>query len=188
VVDHVKKDRETRGRWATGTGQKLAKVDVQYALEQDHDAPFGQGLKGRIAVWLYKDKPGSLRRSAKNRYFGRLYLDNASDESRVDYWIEPPRDEDAVDLNAERLMALFEDENTINSRNERACDGAWMTLADIRQADGMDELDGADRTNYDQTNRRLLKKLAGGAHPRLNADVRNGVTARWQLAPIVGAA
>lgn len=60
VVDHVVKDAESRGRWATGSQHKLSGLDgVAYALESVH--PGGRGLTGRSRLFVSKDRHGQVR-------------------------------------------------------------------------------------------------------------------------------
>lgn len=59
-VDHVTKDKETRGRWATGSQRKLsALTGVGYMV--DTLEPFGRGLVGRFRLTVGKDRPGYVR-------------------------------------------------------------------------------------------------------------------------------
>ena len=59
VIDHVTKDRESRGRYAIGGQHKLAGVDVAYSLHVIH--PFGRGREGLVRVKVEKDRPGHVR-------------------------------------------------------------------------------------------------------------------------------
>jgi AAA domain-containing protein len=56
VIDHVVKDKEKRGQWPSGTGQKLAKAHVHYGFNLYK--PFGICMTGRAYIRLLKDKPG----------------------------------------------------------------------------------------------------------------------------------
>jgi hypothetical protein len=58
-LDHVTKDRETRGRYAIGAQHKLAAVDVAYTLEAVE--PFGRGREGLSRLTVKKDRPGHVR-------------------------------------------------------------------------------------------------------------------------------
>ncbi len=60
VLDHVVKDAENRGRWATGSQHKLSGLDgVAYSLETVH--PAGRGLTGRSRLFVSKDRHGQVR-------------------------------------------------------------------------------------------------------------------------------
>lgn len=60
VIDHVVKNREARGAWATGSQAKKAETDVMFMLELEE--PFGIGMSGRSALKVAKDRHGQLRR------------------------------------------------------------------------------------------------------------------------------
>jgi hypothetical protein len=63
TLDHVTKDRESRGRYAIGGVHKLNGLNgAQYILE--NRTPFGIGLTGRTTVRVAKDRPGQLRKHA----------------------------------------------------------------------------------------------------------------------------
>jgi AAA domain-containing protein len=55
-VDHVAKDRESRGRFAIGAQAKLAAVDVAYSLRVVK--PFGRGREGLVTIKVEKDRAG----------------------------------------------------------------------------------------------------------------------------------
>lgn len=62
-LDHVTKDRDTRGRYAIGGVHKLNGVNGA-ALLLENRVPFGIGNIGRSSVLIAKDRPGQLRRHA----------------------------------------------------------------------------------------------------------------------------
>jgi hypothetical protein len=57
-IDHVIKDKEARGRWATGSQRKLGGVDVGLSVEMMQ--PFGRGKTGRAKIVNRKDRFGGL--------------------------------------------------------------------------------------------------------------------------------
>lgn len=63
IIDHVNKDRESRGRWATGGQHKMAAVDGG-AFSIEAKVPFGRGKRGVSTMVVRKDRPGWLRQSA----------------------------------------------------------------------------------------------------------------------------
>jgi hypothetical protein len=74
LVDHVSKDKEHRGDWAVGAGQKKARVDGAM-LAFDLVQPFGRGKTGVISILLFKDRPGYLRgRTVNGKEIARLEL------------------------------------------------------------------------------------------------------------------
>lgn len=64
LIDHVTKDRETRGRFAIGAQHKLAGVDVAYSIRVTET--FGRGVDGRAEIRVGKDRPGHVRQYAKD--------------------------------------------------------------------------------------------------------------------------
>jgi hypothetical protein len=65
LLDHVGRDRETRGRGAIGAQHKLAGVDVAYSM--DIVTPFGRGLEGLSRLTVTKDRPGFIRAASTHR-------------------------------------------------------------------------------------------------------------------------
>lgn len=98
LLDHVVKNQDSRGRWATGSQHKLSGLNgAAYVLESI--TPFGVGMKGRTRVWVSKDRPGQVRRHAVAtkaappplRWLGDMVID--SQETGVLTHLYPPRDE-----------------------------------------------------------------------------------------------
>lgn len=59
MLDHVSKDPEQRGRWARGSGAKLAVVDgVSFQLKVR--VPFSRHRPGRVDLVIAKDRPGGV--------------------------------------------------------------------------------------------------------------------------------
>lgn len=60
MIDHVAKDKESRGRHAIGAAHKLAGLDgAAYTLEVTE--PFGVGRSGTSRITCTKDRPGHIR-------------------------------------------------------------------------------------------------------------------------------
>ena len=60
AIDHVVKDKEGRGRWATGSQHKLAGIDgAQYLVETRK--PWAPGRSGVARITIVKDRPGRVR-------------------------------------------------------------------------------------------------------------------------------
>lgn len=79
-LDHVTKDRETRGRYAIGAQHKLAAVDVAYTLEAVE--PFGRGREGMSRLTVKKDRPGHVRQhSNETQHVAELRLTSLEDGS-----------------------------------------------------------------------------------------------------------
>ncbi len=73
VLDHVIKDTEGRGRWATGSQHKLAGLDgVAYTLEGVQAG--GVGMTGRSRLYLSKDRHGQVEPHAVPSTAGKRWL------------------------------------------------------------------------------------------------------------------
>lgn len=60
MIDHVTKDKESRGRYGIGAQHKLAGIDgAAYYLEVSE--PFGVGRSGASRITCTKDRPGHIR-------------------------------------------------------------------------------------------------------------------------------
>jgi len=66
LIDHVAKNKETRGTWAIGAQQKRAMIRGASYLIENH-RPFGRGLEGAAKVILAKDTPGAIRERLAGR-------------------------------------------------------------------------------------------------------------------------
>lgn len=65
LIDHVVKDAEKQGRYARGSGAKLAGIDgAVYRLEQVR--PFARGRDGMAKLVVAKDRHGWIRKAAHN--------------------------------------------------------------------------------------------------------------------------
>lgn len=96
VLDHVTKDRETRGKYALGGVHKL-NVLTGAAFILENRTPFAIGITGRSAIYIAKDRSGQLRRHAQKvdqrDWFGDLVvapLDEQAAPDQVEAYIEPP--------------------------------------------------------------------------------------------------
>ncbi len=98
VLDHVTKDTETRGRWATGSGHKLAGLDgVAYLLEAV--APAGLGLTGRSRLYEVKDRHGQVRQhvsvtTSGRRWAGDLVVASLEEGRYVEVVVHPPAEQE----------------------------------------------------------------------------------------------
>jgi hypothetical protein len=63
IIDHVVKDKDTQGRYARGSGAKLAGIDGG-AFKLEVVKPFGRGLAGLARITVTKDRHGWVRRIA----------------------------------------------------------------------------------------------------------------------------
>ena len=79
AIDHVVKDRESRGRWATGSQHKLAGVDgASYLVEVRK--PWAPGRSGLARLVVVKDRPGAVRAALEDlRTVGDMVVDSWPD-------------------------------------------------------------------------------------------------------------
>jgi len=92
VLDHVVKDTESRGRWATGSQHKLAGLDgVAFTLEAV--TPGGKGMRGRSRLYVSKDRHGEVRPhtvpvAGNKQWLGDLIVDSTG--AFADVVLHPP--------------------------------------------------------------------------------------------------
>lgn len=63
ILDHVKKDRESRGRWSRGSGAKLGAIDGS-AFEAITVSGFSRHKAGRVDLKVAKDRHGTFELGA----------------------------------------------------------------------------------------------------------------------------
>jgi hypothetical protein len=83
VVDHVTKDRETRGRWPIGAQRKLGGADVGILVEPV--SAFSRGGSGLARLRVQKDRHGALARP----YAAELELTSDPDTGAISWAIRP---------------------------------------------------------------------------------------------------
>lgn len=88
LIDHVVKDRESRGRYAIGGQHKLAGIDVAYGLEVVE--PFGRGRDGLVKVTVHKDRPGHVRTHAEGGQIAVMRLSSDAGTGAVAVELDPP--------------------------------------------------------------------------------------------------
>lgn len=86
-VDHVVKDKDSRGRYSIGAQHKLAGVYVLYTVEIVE--PFGRGCTGEVRVKVQKDRPGFIRRYADGKDVATIHF-ISDGKDRIEVAIEPP--------------------------------------------------------------------------------------------------
>ena len=89
LVDHVVKDRETRGRWALGAGHKMAAIDGA-AFTFDLTRPFAREAVGTARITISKDRPGHLRQHARAGFIAEFRRESWPD-GKVTATLEPRR-------------------------------------------------------------------------------------------------
>ena len=87
-IDHVTKDRETRGRWAIGAQHKLAGIACAYRV-QTITAP-SRSSAGLLKVQVVKDRHGHIRGHAQGSEIALVRITPADDGTRVTVTIDPP--------------------------------------------------------------------------------------------------
>ncbi|OYN89282.1 AAA family ATPase [Parenemella sanctibonifatiensis] len=88
-VDHVTKNAETRGGYAMGGQQKMARITGSaYVVEVVE--PLGRGLRGVVALRVAKDRPGYIRARSgdwrsrdRTQEAARVVVDSTGDEMVV---------------------------------------------------------------------------------------------------------
>lgn len=111
-VDHVSKDKEGRGRFASGTFMKLS-VITGAAYVVDVKRPLGRGIVGELSLKVAKDRPGHVRGNA-GRWNAATRLQEAARvlfdgtiAGRIVVAVNPPKD-DHDDDGAWRPTGLME--------------------------------------------------------------------------------
>lgn len=91
LIDHVVKAKEDQGRYARGSGAKLAGVDgAVYKVETI--SPFGRGKSGRSRIVVKKDRIGWIRREAGAQHVvAELVVVSNPDGSHVDPQLVAPQ-------------------------------------------------------------------------------------------------
>ena len=97
-IDHVTKDRESRGRFAIGGQAKLATIDGAAFLIEPLEA-IAPGRTGTLTVRVTKDRPGFIRRIAglyrkSDRTQEAAVVTIDSTRPTIEYVIAPPMLED----------------------------------------------------------------------------------------------
>jgi hypothetical protein len=88
LIDHVPKDKETRGHWAIGSQHKVAGVDgCTYVLETIDK--FGRGKHGLAKVMVGRDRPGHIEGYALGRQVAVFSLD-ATDPAHLLHELRVP--------------------------------------------------------------------------------------------------
>lgn len=86
IIDHVTKNKESRGRWGRGSGAKLGEADVAYSL--DVSEPFARHRGGSSVLRIAKDRYGAIGPEKAVAATIRFSPDDGG--SRISISIEPP--------------------------------------------------------------------------------------------------
>ncbi len=88
AIDHVVKDKESRGRYASGAQHKLAGIDVAYSVHVVE--PFGRGREGEVEIKVRKDRPGHVRTHVEGEDVAIVRLRSDPETGAVEVVLEPP--------------------------------------------------------------------------------------------------
>ena len=130
LLDHVTKDRESRGRFAIGAQVKLSATDVAYRLEVVE--PFARGREGLVKVKVTKDRPGHVRRYAEGDRIADLRL--RSDGEGVTVELVPPMEAGAPlrpTGQMERVSKVVEQDPGLSKRAIRAAISGRHDVIDL---------------------------------------------------------
>lgn len=92
VLDHVVKDKESRGRWARGSGGKLGELDAAYGLKTIQ--PFSRKTSGHVRLVLQKDRYGGI--GTEGTVVADIYVTVSGNGAGVDIRIDPPKDAQTI--------------------------------------------------------------------------------------------
>jgi hypothetical protein len=131
MIDHVVKDKESRGRYAIGAQHKLAGIDVAYALEVVE--AFGRGKDGLVKVKVNKDRPGHVRPHSDGEQIALMRFSSDSESGRVVVSLDPPDStDDAGEFRPtvlmERISRALEVKPGMSARDIRALGGKGAAL------------------------------------------------------------
>jgi hypothetical protein len=109
VIDHVVKSMETRGRWATGSGHKLAATDVAFSVKAVHLEPMAPGRRGRAWIHFEKDRDGGVKAIAEagSTTIADLVLDASVEPATLS--LDPPSAAPVKASTADRIYELVPD-------------------------------------------------------------------------------
>lgn len=86
VLDHVTKDKDTRGRWARGSGGKLGEVDAAYNIHTI--TGFDRKTNGHVRLKIAKDRYGGI--GIEGEPIAEIYLQPRELGKVVNVRITPP--------------------------------------------------------------------------------------------------
>jgi hypothetical protein len=142
MLDHVGRDKKSRGGFAIGAQHKKAGIDVSYELEVVE--PFGRGLDGHARLYVRKDRPGHVRARCSGRErVGDLYV-TSDDKGQVLVEVRTV-DEDAAPFRPTHLMEKVSRalEAAVSPMTSKAIEQAGFGRASyVRQAVALLAADG----------------------------------------------
>jgi hypothetical protein len=129
-IDHVVKDKDSRGRYSLGAAHKLNGIDFQLTLETVE--PFGRGKDGESLLKLAKDRPGYLRPlQDANGYLAQIQISSDPETGRLYMGVELPPEREAREFTPTVYMEKV---------SRRIEESPGLTVTDIRANGGKTEL------------------------------------------------
>jgi hypothetical protein len=117
IIDHVVKDRDSRGGSAIGAQHKKAGIHTAYLIEAVK--PFGRGLDGSSRIKVEKDRPGHVRRHAKEKVIAEMEFSSALDSGTVTINLGTPDSKKWVPTEKmEEISVFLEAQSEPMSRNK----------------------------------------------------------------------
>ena len=106
TLDHVGKNKETRGKGGIGSQAKRAMVDGAL-VACEIVTPLGRGKSGRIRLVVDKDRHGGIEYVGAGRYIGSAKMVSTTDPDRVRIGVELPDDRPYEERIAEPNIGLM---------------------------------------------------------------------------------
>jgi len=110
IIDHVSKDKDSRGGFAIGAQAKKAMTDGAM-ISVSAVEPFGRGKLGKLELSVLKDKPGGVRALTEKRGKNTDYLANVILDAREEgtmkteiYFEEKKEDKDGISYGDKSLI------------------------------------------------------------------------------------
>lgn len=128
LIDHVTKDKESRGRWAIGGQHKLAGVDgAVYALEAAK--PFGFGTEGVSKLRVEKDRHAWVRKlvpGVMRPIVAEFRLTSNEDGSETIAELRPPETASDGPFRPTHLMETMS--RALEGVSDPLTQNAWLTV------------------------------------------------------------
>jgi hypothetical protein len=121
TIDHVSKNKETRGKGGIGSQAKRAMISG-CAITAEIVTPFGRGMTGKIRLIVDKDRPGGVREhSAFGKNAGTAVIRSQVDPDRVTLEIEPADARPAEERETFQPTTLMQRVSAHLARNPGGC-------------------------------------------------------------------
>jgi hypothetical protein len=174
LIDHVVKDKDSRGRWAIGGQSKMAGLDgAAYVVETKEQ--MGRGRIGVLDVWVGKDKSGFVRGVAGDMDRNRLapiatfVLDSSAKEdgSVVTARLDPPGGDPFGDVD--------EFDPGVDLKVLRVLESAQEGLSRNKVVEAVDaKKDSVIETLRDLVSRGLVRVVAGPRNSQIHSLTESG--------------